>query len=103
MESQVPSALEEKLRNLLGRETILVRKHTKKGDKDVDIKPDFQGVQINSCPDGAFAPAAPAPAAWEAAPIPALLLEALKQYEEKSHTAPSLAKRLLLKDFSEIQ
>ena len=29
-----------------------MRKHTKKGDKDVDIKPDFQNVQLQPQEDG---------------------------------------------------
>ena len=101
-ESQVPSALEEKLRNLLGRETILVRKHTKKGDKDVDIKPDFQGVQINSCPDGLLLRLR-LPCSMGGSTNPALLLEALKQYEGEEPYCSITRKRLLLKDFSEIR
>ena len=42
-----PAALEEQLHTLFQREEVLVLKHTKKGDKEFDIKPDFQNAQLH--------------------------------------------------------
>ena len=67
LEGEAPAVLEEKVRSLLERETVLVRKHTKKGDKDFDIKPDFANTRIVPQKDGLLLHLCPA--ALREAPI----------------------------------
>lgn len=102
LESENPAALQEKLQKLLGRETILVRKHTKKGDRDVDIKPDFAQVTC-SCQEGGVFLTMRLPCSVNGSINPALLLEALKQYEEAEPFCTITRKQLLTKDFSEFR
>ena len=87
---------------LLGREAILVRKHTKKGDKDFDIKPDFADIQVQTQENGLLLQLR-LPCSMNGSTNPALLLEALKQYEGEEPFSTITRKRLLLKDFSELR
>lgn len=102
LESQNPAALQAKLDALLGREAILVRKHTKKGDKDFDIKPDFADIQVQIQENGLLLQLR-LPCSMSGSTNPALLLEALKQYEGEGPYSTITRKRLLLKDFSELR
>ena len=102
LESQNPAALQAKLDALLGREAILVRKHTKKGDKDFDIKPDFADIQVQTQENGLLLQLR-LPCSMSGSTNPALLLEALKQYEGEEPYSTITRKRLLLKDFSELR
>ena len=102
LESQAPAALQAKLDALLGREAILVRKHTKKGDKDFDIKPDFADIQVQPQENGLLLQLR-LPCSMNGSTNPALLLEALKQYEGEEPFSTITRKRLLLKDFSELR
>ena len=102
LESQAPDVLQAKLDALLGREAILVRKHTKKGDKDFDIKPDFADIQVPTQENGLLLQLR-LPCSMSGSTNPALLLEALKQYEGEEPYSTITRKRLLLKDFSEIR
>ena len=102
LESQNPAALKAKLDALLGREAILVRKHTKKGDKDFDIKPDFADIQVQTQENGLLLQLR-LPCSMSGSTNPALLLEALKQYEGEEPYSTITRKRLLLKDFSELR
>lgn len=102
LESETPPLLEEKLLKLLGRETILVRKHTKKGDRDVDIKPDFSQVQ-HECLENGLCLSMRLPCSMSGSINPTLLLEALKEYEGEEPYCTITRKRLLTKDFSELQ
>ena len=102
LESQNPAALQAKLDALLGREAILVRKHTKKGDKDFDIKPDFADIQVQIQENGLLLQLR-LPCSMSGSTNPALLLEALKQYEGEGSYSTITRKRLLLKDFSELR
>ena len=102
LESQAPAALQAKLDALLGREAILVRKHTKKGDKDFDIKPDFADIQVQTQENGLLLQLR-LPCSMSGSTNPALLLEALKQYEGEEPYSTITRKRLLLKDFSELR
>ena len=102
LESQNPAALQAKLDALLGREAILVRKHTKKGDKDFDIKPDFADIQVQTQENGLLLQLR-LPCSMNGSTNPALLLEALKQYEGEEPFSTITRKRLLLKDFSELR
>ena len=102
LESQNPDVLQAKLDALLGREAILVRKHTKKGDKDFDIKPDFADIQVQTQENGLLLQLR-LPCSMSGSTNPALLLEALKQYEGEEPFSTITRKRLLLKDFSELR
>lgn len=102
LESQNPAALQAKLDALLGREAILVRKHTKKGDKDFDIKSDFADIQVQIQENGLLLQLR-LPCSMSGSTNPALLLEALKQYEGEGPYSTITRKRLLLKDFSELR
>lgn len=102
LESQNPAALQAKLDALLGREAILVRKHTKKGDKNFDIKPDFADIQVQIQENGLLLQLR-LPCSMSSSTNPALLLEALKQYEGEGPYSTITRKRLLLKDFSELR
>ena len=102
LESQNPAALQAKLDALLCREAILVRKHTKKGDKDFDIKPDFADIQVQTQENGLLLQLR-LPCSMSGSTNPALLLEALKQYEGEEPYSTITRKRLLLKDFSELR
>ena len=102
LESQNSAALQAKLDALLGREAILVRKHTKKGDKDFDIKPDFADIQVQIQENGLLLQLR-LPCSMSGSTNPALLLEALEQYEGEGPYSTITRKRLLLKDFSELR
>ena len=102
LEAEDPAALEAKLVELLGRDSILVRKHTKKGDREVDIKPDFGGTRLERGKDGLLL-SMRLPCSMSGSTNPALLLEALKEYEGEEPYYSITRKRLLLKDFSELR
>lgn len=50
--SAEPAALADSLRSLLAQDEIIVMKHGKKGDKQIDIKPDFAAAILTEHPDG---------------------------------------------------
>ena len=102
LETDDPDALEQQLQNLLARETILVLKHTKKGEKEFDIKPDFSGVQWTK-EDPGLVLSLKLPCSMNGSTNPALLLEALKRYENVEPYCSITRKRLLKKDFSELR
>lgn len=102
LETEDSAALAQKLQDLLALQTIQVLKHSKKGDREVDIRPDFSDMEI-SCPDKeTVALAMRLPCSVGGAVNPSLLLEALKRYEGEAPYARIVRKRLLLPDFSEI-
>ncbi len=102
LESGDPDVLLAKLRELLERENILVLKHTKKGDKEFDIKPDFAGAQAEPAADGLILRLR-LPCSMNGSTNPALLLEALKRYEGEEPYCSITRKRLLRKDFLELR
>ena len=85
-----PAVLEEQLHTLFQREEVLVLKHTKKGDKEFDIKPDFQNAQLNPQEDGLLLELR-LPCSVNGSTNPALLQEALKRHLAWSPMAPSPA------------
>lgn len=95
-------ALEGALARLLGREEVLVKKHTKKGEREVDVKPVFAGAQLSAQPWGVEARLR-LPCSPSGSVNPGLLLEALKAYEALEPVARITRERLLLEDFSEIR
>lgn len=102
LEAESPQELGGSIEELLSQETILVRKHTKKGDKDVDIKPDFENAAIEYVPEGVNLKLR-LPCSVEGSTNPALLLEALKVYKGAEPFSQITRKRLLKKDFSEFR
>ena len=99
LSSNHPALLEEKLQALLAQDTIIVQKHTKKGIRDFDIKPDFQKVQIERQEDGLLLNLC-LPCSMGGSTNPALLLEALKNYQGEEPYYVITRKGLMTKDFS---
>jgi len=102
LETTDPDNFMAKLQELMDRETILVLKHTKKGEKDFDIKPDFAGTQAKRA-EGGLVLQLRLPCSMNGSTNPALLLEALKRYEGVELYCSITRKRLLRKDFSELR
>ncbi len=95
-------AVVDALSRLLAREDILVTKHSKKGDRQVDVKPYFSAVEQDR-QEGELRLFMRLPCSVSGAVNPQLLLEALKTYEAVEPYAKITRKRLLDKDFSEIK
>ena len=94
--------LQEAVTRLLGREALLVKKHTKKGEREIDIKPVFAGTEVAPRPGGLLLTMR-LPCSPSGSVNPGLLLEALKAYENREPVAQITRLRLLLEDFSEIR
>ncbi len=103
LEAEDSAGLEKKLRRLLEREQIVIVKHGKKGDKELDIKPYFEGAEITAFADGPLRLRFRLPCSVAGSVNPMLLLEALKEYEGEDPYGEITRKRLLLKDFSEMR
>ena len=97
-----PATLEEQLHTLFQREEVLVLKHTKKGDKEFDIKPDFQNAQLHPQEDGMLLELR-LPCSVNGSTNPALLQEALKRHLGLEPYGAITRKCLLLQDFSPLQ
>lgn len=92
----------EALGRLLARGNIMVTKHSKKGDRQVDIRPYFAGMEQTGA-EGELRLSFKLPCSVSGAVNPQLLLDALKAYEGAEPYAQITRKRLLDKDFSEIR
>lgn len=103
LESDNADRLMEKLRNLFSRETIPVLKHSKKGDREFDIKPSFGTPEPERVDGGTVCLSLRLPCSVSGSVNPSLLLEALKRYEGEEPWAVTSRKRLLTEDFSEIR
>ena len=90
--------LEEQLHTLFQREEVLVLKHTKKGDKEFDIKPDFQSAQLHPQEDGLLLGAAAA-VQRQRQHQSRLAQEALKRHLGLEPYGAITRKCLLLQDF----
>ncbi|MFR5134945.1 MAG: DUF2344 domain-containing protein [Acutalibacter sp.] len=97
-----PAVLEEQLHTLFQREEVLVLKHTKKGDKEFDIKPDFQNAQLHPQEDGLLLELR-LPCSVNGSTNPALLQEALKRHLGLEPYGAITRKCLLLQDFSPLR
>lgn len=97
-----PAALEEALAGLFAMEQVPVLKHTKKGDREFDIKPDFQNAGAQR-QEGGLLLSLRLPCSVEGSTNPALLLEALKRHRGLSPYCAITRKRLLLEDFSPLR
>lgn len=102
LEAADSGALEQKINSLLSRENVVVLKHTKKGDKEFDIKPYFADLRAEWL-EGALKLTLRLPCSAAGSVNPGLLLEALKKHEGAEPYAQITRKRLLTKDFSEIE
>lgn len=103
LETQDSAALEEKLARLLDRDQIIVVKRSKKGDKELDIKPYFKGLTAERAGESVLKAAFRLPCSVSGSVNPSLLLEALQKYEGEEPYAQIVRKRLLTEDFSEIR
>ena len=102
IEAEEPSQLAETIDRLLSSDSVLVKKHSKKGDREVDIKPSFSNMK-KSITEEALVLQVPLPCTLEGSVNPNLLLEALKSHCGLDLYAQIIRKRLLTKDFSDIR
>ena len=102
-ETEDSAIFEEKLRRFLSREEIFVIKHTKKGDKEIDIRPDFVEAELTCTDRNHLLVSVLLPCSTSGSVNPALLLEALKRYEELEPFVEITRTGLLLQDFSKFQ
>lgn len=103
LETQDSAALEEKLAHLLERDRIIVFKRGKKGDKELDVKPYFNGLVTERTGEGILKAVFRLPCSGSGSVNPSLLLEALQKYEGEEPYAQIIRKRLLTEDFLEIR
>lgn len=104
LESKDSQTLMEDLESLLKQESVTVLKHTKKGDKEFDLKPHFTILrQSLETEPPSLTVELRATCSQEGSVNPSLLLEALKQYKNQEPYAEIIRKRLLSKDFSDIR
>ncbi len=103
LEGENGNALKEKVSALLKRDRLTVIKHGKKGDKELDIKPYFCGLQMDAPMENTLRLSFRLPCSVSGSVNPGLLLDALRQYEGAEPYARIVRKRLLLEDFSEIR
>lgn len=102
LEAEEPQELSESIHSLFSEDAVLVKKHGKKGDKEIDIKPGFSHLD-ESFGEGTLILRAQLPCSLEGSVNPNLLLEALKIHRGLEPYARITRKRLLTKDFSDIR
>ncbi len=93
---------EEKLKELLSNERITVVKHSKKGDKSIDVKPYFLSMDRQRTGPHSMRIGLRLPCSVSGSVNPYLLMEAFSKYEGFEPELQITRKRLLTKDFSEI-
>ncbi len=103
LETDAPAALTEKFQKLLEQDEILVLKHSKKGDRELNIKPYFQEMRVELAGEAGLKLFFRLPCSLSGSVNPGLLLEALKRYEGEEPYGEIHRNRLLTKDFSEIR
>lgn len=103
LDSDDIAELKVKLENLLSREEIIVMKHGKKGDREINIKQDFSNLTMLCEGDEVIKISLRLPCSVMGSVNPGLLLEALLKYENIEPYAQIVRKRLLTEDFSEIR
>lgn len=102
METTDSAQYGERIGRLFSAGPVLVRKHGKKGDKELDITPYFSGLAMSTRP-GRLVLEVRLPCSVSGSVNPGLLLDALKQYESLEPYTEITRNRLLLEDFSEIE
>ncbi len=100
--SEEPQVLADSIDDILSQDSIIVMKHTKKGEKEFDIKPHFTLLDKQTGP-GLLRVKLRASCSQEGSVNPALLLEAVKRYENVELYAEITRIRLLTKDFSDMR
>jgi len=103
LETTDSALLQARIERLFSAGPVLVKKHGKKGDKELDITPYFSGMTMDSTKPGRLVLEVRLPCSVSGSVNPGLLLDALKQYEGLEPYTEITRKRLLLEDFSEIQ
>lgn len=102
LESDNPQGLAADLDDMLAAETVIVMKHGKKGDKPLDIKPHFGGLEKEI--RGSWLDLrVKLPCTQDGSINPNLLLEALRTHKNQEPYARITRKRLLTKDFSDMR
>lgn len=95
--------LRKSLEALLARKELPVIRHGKKGDKETDIKPFFEKLEISPHGETGLKLSMRLPCSVSGSVNPGLLLDALRQYEGIEPEAKIVRNRLLTGEFSEIQ
>ncbi len=101
LEAGDSAGLKSQIEGLFAQGPVIVMKHGKKGDKELDIAPYFSGMALNAGP-GYLEAALRLPCSVSGSINPSLLLDALKGCLGLAPYAEIHRKRLLLEDFSEI-
>lgn len=100
LETENPQELEERLRSMLSGSTLLVTKHSKKGEREIDIKPYFTQMEMRQG-DGQLLLSVRLPSSVNGSINPNLFLDAAKRYLDRELFAGVTRKRLLNEDFCE--
>lgn len=95
--SAEPAALIDSLRSLLAQDEILVMKHGKKGDKQVNIKPDFANAELALQGDSVQI-SLRLPCSVTGSLNPGLLLDALHAQKGEHPRAKITRRRMLLQN-----
>lgn len=96
------ASIKEKLEKLLAQESVFVAKHTKKGEKMVDIKPEFSQMEYVETEDQLCATVC-LPSSVNGSVNPGLLVDALAAAYEKEYSPAIIRKKMLDESFQEIQ
>lgn len=102
LDSEEPGALWDMLDEIMSRDSVIVMKHGKKGDKEFDIKPHFKLLDKQIEP-GTLKIKLRTSCSQEGSVNPSLLLEALKRYKNLEPYAQITRSGLLTKDFSDMR
>lgn len=102
LDSDEPEALAGTLDEIMSRDSVIVMKHGKKGDKEFDIKPHFIILDRQTQP-GLLKIRLRASCGQAGSVNPSLLLDALKRYKDLEPYAAITRLRLLTKDFSDMR
>lgn len=105
LEAEDSGVLEEKLRDMLSRETVTVLKKSKKGEREFDLKPylSWERMEPRRLDGKRLLLSLRLPCGISGSVNPALLAEAFKRWEGEEPWVQITRKRLLTGDFAEIR
>lgn len=103
METANSTLLEKNIREIFSLAAVTVFKHTKKGEKEFDIKPYFQEMTFHTAEPSFFYVQVLLPCSVEGSINPMLLLDAMRKYKDEEPYTEICRNRLLTKDFSEFR
>lgn len=103
METTDSTLLEKAFEKLFSLEAVTVLKHTKKGEKEFDIKPYFQKMIFDARESSFLTAQVLLPCSVEGSINPALLLDALQKYSGEEPYTEICRNRLLTKVFLELR